>query len=181
MERMLSMGIPVSFFSKGGKYFGRLESTGHINADLQRKQSVLYDTDFVLEFSRKIIDAKLKNQLVVMRRYAKSKNVDVSDMVSVINNCIWNVGKANNITEINGFEGQGAKQYFKGLSLCIDVEFKFNGRNRRPPRDPFNSMISLGYSILMNNLYCEIENKGLNPYFGFMHRDQKNTPHWQVI
>ena len=176
MERMLSMGIPVAFFSKGGRYFGRLESTGHIKAGLQRKQGVLYETEFSLNFSKKIIDAKLKNQIVVLKRYAKSKNIDVSNHISTINNCIWNVSKAKSVNEINGYEGQGAKQYFSGLSQCIDDEFRFNGRNRRPPKDPFNSLLSLGYSILMNDLYSEIENKGLNPYFGFMHKDAEKHP-----
>lgn len=176
MERMLSMGIPVAFFSKGGRYFGRLGSTGHIKAGLQRKQSALYETEFALEFSRKIVDAKLKNQLVVLKRYAKSKNKDISDFIRIINNCIWCVSKAKSINEINGYEGQAAKQYFSGLSLCIDDNFRFNGRNRRPPKDPFNSLLSLGYSILMNDLYSEIENKGLNPYFGFMHKDAEKHP-----
>lgn len=53
----------------------------------------------------------------------------------------------NRIEEMIGFEGQAAKYYFKGLAACIDKEFSFQGRSRRPPRDEFNSMISLGYSI----------------------------------
>ena len=59
----------------------------------------------------------------------------------------------------------------KDCPACIDENFTFQGRNRRPPRDEFNSMISLGYSILMNEVYCKVEMKGLNPYFGFIHRD----------
>lgn len=54
--------------------------------------------------------------------------------------------------------------------------FVFQGRNKRPPKDEFNSMISLGYSILMNEVYCKIEMKGLNPYFGFIHRDAEKHP-----
>ena len=80
------------------------------------------------------------------------------------------------IEEMIGFEGQAAKYYFKGLSACIDENFTFQGRNRRPPRDEFNSMISLGYSILMNEVYCKVEMKGLNPYFGFIHRDAEKHP-----
>ncbi len=75
-----------------------------------------------------------------------------------------------------GYEGQGAKAYFEGLSRVIDPEFSFHGRNKRPPRDEFNSMISLGYSVIMNELYGKIEAKGLNPYFGFLHRDHENHP-----
>lgn len=52
----------------------------------------------------------------------------------------------------------------------------FHGRSRRPPLDEFNSMIGLGYSVLMNEIYGKIEEKGLNPYFGFMHRDAENHP-----
>ena len=58
----------------------------------------------------------------------------------------------------------------------MDENFTFQGRNRRPPRDEFNSMISLGYSILMNEVYCKVEMKGLNPYFGFIHRDAEKHP-----
>ena len=53
---------------------------------------------------------------------------------------------------------------------------RFQGRSRRPPKDEFNSMISLGYSLLMNEVYCKIEMKGLNPYFGFIHRDAEKHP-----
>lgn len=66
LEQYLALGIPVSFMSKGGKYFGRLLSSGHVSAELQRKQSALYDTDFALNLSKRIIAAKTKNQLVVL-------------------------------------------------------------------------------------------------------------------
>ena len=80
MEACLYRGIPVSFFSKRGRYFGRLVSTGHVDAPLQRMQSALYDTGFSLELARRIIRAKVKNQLVVLRRYAKSKKISIQDL-----------------------------------------------------------------------------------------------------
>lgn len=90
--------------------------------------------------------------------------------------CKNKIMTCNRIEEMIGFEGQAAKYYFRGLAACIDKEFSFQGRSRRPPRDEFNSMISLGYSILMNEVYCKIEMKGLNPYFGFIHRDAEKHP-----
>ena len=57
----------------------------------------------------------------------------------------------------------------------INEEFVFHGRSRRPPIDEFNSMIGLGYSVLMNEIYGKIEEKGLNPYFGFIHRDASDA------
>ncbi len=176
VEKFLIKGIPVSYFSKGGKYFGRLMSTGHIKAPLQRKQCLLYDTDFSLEFSKTIIKAKIKNQIVVLKRYAKSRKIDILDEEKYMHIGLNKIDYAKNISELMGYEGMAAKKYFHGLSRCIENDFKFKGRNKQPPRDPFNSMISLGYSILMNEIYCEIENKGLNPYFGFMHRDATNHP-----
>ena len=169
-------GIPVSFFSKSGRYFGRLLSTGHVNTELQRKQCALYDTEFALALSKKIIRAKTKNQLTVLRRYAHSKNADISDLEQKMSIYIGKIRMAENIPELMGHEGQCAKLYFKGLSQCIEEEFAFKGRSRRPPMNPFNSLISLGYSILMNEIYSEIENKGMNPYFGFMHRDAEKHP-----
>ena len=68
-------GITVAYFSKGGKYFGRLMSTDHINVQRQRKQSALYDTDFAMKLGQKILSAKVKNQSVVLHRYEKSREI----------------------------------------------------------------------------------------------------------
>ncbi|MBR1628360.1 MAG: CRISPR-associated endonuclease Cas1 [Lachnospiraceae bacterium] len=176
MEKCLQNGIPIAFFSKGGSYFGRLMSTGHINAQLQRKQASMYDTSFALELSKRILEAKVHNQLVVLRRYAKSTKTDIKQEELQLTNSQKKIERGKDITQITGHEGLGARYYFQGLSKCINENFAFSGRNRRPPLDPFNSMISLGYSILMNLLYEEIENHGLNPYFGFMHRDAEKHP-----
>ena len=147
MEQCLKRGIPVAFFSKGGRYFGRLVSTGHVNAALQRRQAALYNKPFALELSRRIITAKIKNQLVVMRRYAKSKEVDLHKQEEHMRIFAKKIAAVDTVEEIMGYEGQSAKLYFQGLAKCIDSEFAFKGRSRRPPLDPFNSLISLGYSV----------------------------------
>lgn len=176
VQECLKRGIPVSYFSKGGTYFGRLQSTGHINAERQRMQCSLYESRFATDLARNIISAKLKNQQVVLRRYEKSKEIAVEESLKMLRICREKTAQCETISELIGYEGQGAKAYFDGLSVLIEPKFKFHGRNRRPPRDEFNSMISLGYSVLMNELYAKIEAKGLNPYFGFMHRDKEKHP-----
>jgi CRISPR-associated protein Cas1 len=100
----------------------------------------------------------------------------VEEQLKMLHICREKVSYCNSINELIGFEGQGAKAYFDGLSQLINPQFKFHGRSRRPPMDEFNSMISLGYSVIMNEVYSKIEEKGLNPYFGFMHRDKENHP-----
>lgn len=175
-EECMCRGISVAYFSKGGKYFGRLMSTDHINVQRQRKQSALYDTDFAMKLGQKILSAKVKNQSVVLHRYEKSRELLLDEEQKMMRICKEKILNCSRIEEMIGFEGQAAKYYFQGLSKCIEQNFRFRGRSRRPPKDEFNSMISLGYSLLMNEVYCKIEMKGLNPYFGFIHRDAEKHP-----
>ena len=94
----------------------------------------------------------------------------------MINTSYHKLDSCDKIEQLMGYEGTAAKFYFQGLSKLVEPEFKFNGRSKRPPKDEFNSMLSLGYSILMNEIYGKIQNKGLNPYFGFIHRDKEKHP-----
>ncbi|MBR1477498.1 MAG: CRISPR-associated endonuclease Cas1 [Lachnospiraceae bacterium] len=176
MEACIMHGIPIAYMSKGGRYFGRVSSTGHTKAALQRKQSKLYYNDFSLNLAKRIMNAKLRNQKTILRRYARTDGIDISSYSKSLEICANKVWECESISQVIGFEGQGAKAYFAGIAECIEPEFKFVGRSRRPPKDEFNSLISLGYSILMNELYSEIEMKGLNPYFGFVHRDDEKHP-----
>ena len=80
------------------------------------------------------------------------------------------------VNEIIGYEGNAARIYFQCLGKLVDDDFKFEKRSRRPPLDEFNSMLNLGYSILMNEIYSRVENKGLNAYFGFVHQDREKHP-----
>ncbi len=176
VQECLRRGIPVAYFSKGGGYFGRLQSTGHVNTHRQRLQCHLYESDFALELSKGIVRGKLQNQIVILQRYAKSRNIAVDESIKMLCICNNKIRDCKTIPEVMGYEGQGAKAYFDGLSILVDPVFAFQGRNKRPPRDEFNAMLSLGYSVLMNELYGQIEMKGMNPYFGFMHRDKEKHP-----
>jgi len=176
MQTCLQKGIPVAFFSKGGRYFGRLQSTSHVNAERQRLQCSLYEDPFATEFSRRIIDAKINNQMVVLRRYERSTDISVANSLNTMRQCRKHLERATSIEELMGYEGYAANAYLAELVEVVQPEIKFSGRTRQPPLDEFNSLISLGYSILMNVLYSSIEAKGLNPYFGFMHRDREKHP-----
>lgn len=172
----LQRGIPVSYYSKSGSYFGRLESTGHIMVERQRKQDKLYESKFAFELGKRILYAKIKNQEVVLRRYARNKEEDIKEEITMIRILAHKLQACDTVEGMMGYEGNAAKYYFKGLSKLVDDKFKFNGRSKRPPRDEFNSMLSLGYSILMNEIYGKIQSKGLNPYFGFIHKDRERHP-----
>lgn len=177
MKKLLEMGIPVSFFSKNGSYFGKLESTRHVNVFRLKKQLALTeDKDFSSKLAQRIITAKINNQTVLLRRYARHKNININDEIFYMNDCKKKIAGCIERDEIMGYEGTAAKHYFKGLAKVIEPSFSFKGRNRMPPRDPFNSMLSLGYTIMMYEIYGEIENKGLSPYGGFIHADRERHP-----
>ncbi len=175
VREFLKKGIGVSYFSKNGAYYGRLESTSHKNTERLKKQIYLSDDDaFALSFDKKIIRSKINNQIVVLRRYTKNNSTEeyIKDMRIYLNK----IELVQTYNQLIGYEGAAAKSYFAALSKIIKPEFKFNGRNRRPPKDAFNSMISLGYTLLMYEIYGEIENRGLTPYCGFLHKDNERHP-----
>lgn len=176
ISECLRRGIVVSIYSNNGSYFGRIESTGHINTSRQRMQDQLYNTEFSLGLGKRIIRGKVKNQQVLLNRYSRERTIDISEENKMIKVCYNKIENAQSIEQLMGYEGTAAKYYFKGLSKLVDEEFKFEGRSKRPPKDPFNAMLSLGYSILMNEIYGIIEGRGLNPYFGFIHQDKEKHP-----
>ncbi|MDD3185231.1 MAG: CRISPR-associated endonuclease Cas1 [Anaerostipes sp.] len=177
IETCLKQGIHVNFFSKRGAYYGCLESTRHTNIFRTKEQLKLTnDLCFPLEISKKFIQAKIHNQRIVLNRYYKSENKDIA-------NCLKNIKISENkilacesSEELMGHEGFASRNYFEGLSKLVSKDFEFYGRNRMPPKDPFNSMISLGYTILMYEIYGQIESHGLNPYAGFLHTDKERHP-----
>ncbi len=176
VRELLKKGIPVNYFSEKGSYYGRLSSTQHKNIKRLKKQIYSSDSEqFCLMFAKKIISAKISNQTVVLRRYAANDHIVLDD----IKNMGYYKEKAQNalsVEELIGYEGAAAKHYFFGLSKIVNKDFAFKNRNRMPPKDPFNSMLSLGYTLLMYEIYGEIENKGLTPYGGFLHKDHERHP-----
>ena len=177
IEECLKRGIVVNYFSTRGSYFGRLSSTRHMNIFRQKKQLRLSeDVQYCMTISKSIIRAKIHNQKVVLRRYIKNNTESLNTCIKNMNIAENKIENCKNYHEIMGFEGFASKNYFQGLSEIIEHGFKFNGRNRMPPRDPFNSMLSLGYTILMYEIYGCIENRGLHPYAGFLHQDKERHP-----
>jgi len=174
----LKRGIAVQYYSSKGFYFGKVSSTQHVNTNRQRKQIKLTeDQAFSLRLSKNILKAKLNNQIVVLRRYQRTSFSNVEEEIKQMAILKSKLIYANSAFEVLGYEGNGARLYFKGLSKLIEnPNFKFKGRTRRPPRDPFNSMLSLGYTIIMNDIYGAIEGRGLNPYFAFIHQDREKHP-----
>lgn len=174
----LKRGIDIQYYSGKGFYFGKIVSTKHVNTRRQRKQMKLTDDgNFSLELSKVILKAKINNQIVLLRRYQRNSDFFVEDEIRQMKVLESKIDYAENLSVVLGYEGSAARQYFKGLSHLIkSQDFKFKGRNRMPPKDPFNSMLSFGYTIMINDVYGAIEGRGLNPYFAFLHQDSEKHP-----
>ena len=175
MTECLKRGITLGFFSTTGAYYGRLSSTNHVHVERQRLQASM-SPKFCLGLSKRLVSGKISNQMVMVRRYNRYKEMDLEEDLKAMKRNLEKIEQCSGIDELMGYEGAAARIYFSCLGKIIDREFYFEGRNRRPPKDPFNSLISLRYAILLNEIYGKIEAKGLNPYFGVLHQDREKHP-----
>ena len=175
---LLKREIPVSWLSSTGKFYGRLEPTTSINIERQREQFRRSDDEkFCLNLAKTFIIGKIKNSQVVLRRYNRNfDNKEVEEIIEELKRYARKTDEAENIEQLLGYEGNASKIYFKGLGQMVRSEFYFNKRTRMPPTDKFNSLLSLGYTLLLYEIYTAITNKGLNPYCSFLHKIRKGHP-----
>ena len=177
LRECLEHGIDVHYYATTGNYHGKLTSTRHVNVARQRMQARLGDDDgFCLLLCKRIISAKIHNQIVVLRRYARTTGINIDGYVVAMKNAEKKTETCRGREELMGHEGMAARSYYEGLGKMAAADFRFKGRSKRPPLDPFDSMLSLGYTILLYAIYGAIESRGLNPYMGFLHSDREKHP-----
>ena len=177
MQFCMENDILVSFFTQAGRYYGKLSPARISSIDRLKNQiKATEDESFSLAIARKIMYAKINNQYVVAKRYMKEEKEKKKEILFPMRNARRKVISAQDLNQIMGYEGFSAKTYFSVLSEQIDENFSFQGRTRRPPKDPFNAMISFGYSLLLKEVIGEIENRGLNAYIGFIHSERDRLP-----
>ncbi len=177
-KKILEKGISMSFLSTRGSYFGRLHSTAHPNPYRFKRQVYMSDNGAQrVLFAKITLRAKIHNQIVLLRRYNRhSGDIHLEDELLHMASCEKKIENAATIEEIMGYEGIAARYYFKGLSRLVDEKFRFSGRSKRPPRDPFNALLSLGYTIVFYEIYAELENQNIHPYISFVHSLKDHHP-----
>ena len=176
MSELLRRNIDLLFYSTDGHYFGRFYNPENVNVSRQKAQARLSsDMSFRVPLAAGIITAKITNQEALLHSYNTNSTLNEDDFNGIHHSRKW-IASAVSLEELMGFEGNAAKAYFAALAKLVPADFAFNGRSKRPPRDPFNSMISFGYSMLFRNIIGSVERHGLNPYFGFLHSDKEGHP-----
>jgi CRISPR-associated protein Cas1 len=177
VETCLELGIDVSYFSPAGRFLGLLRGLPVSGVDARRGQYRLFELPGVrLQLAREIIRAKIHNQRVMLMR-----NGDVPDRVAQLMASFRDsTESARDLTALMGIEGSAAALYFEQFESMLkqrdDWKFDWRGRNRRPPRDPVNALLSLGYSMLAKELTGVCHAVGLDPFLGFMHQPRYGRP-----
>lgn len=186
MAQLLERGIDTAFLTQNGRYRGRLVglSGGQGQLRLHQYRRVL-ETGWALEVARAIVQAKLHNTRTLLRRYARRQATDsaqeapaaLSEAADTLSDLIASAGRCQAINSLSGVEGRGAAVYFGVLRHLIRARgWIFKGRNRRPPRDPVNALLSFGYTVLSHNMEACVRSVGLDPYLGFLHQPAYNRP-----
>ncbi len=176
VEECMRRGIPISFFSSAGGYIGGYSGISYINVKRQRLQACFNDTTASFEVAKKIINAKITNQVAVLRRYNRTNDNMAEANINNITHYKKHVMNCMNVSQLMGYEGISAREYFEGLGKTVKPEYSFKRRSKNPPLDHFNAVLSFGYSLLYKELYGIIEGRGLNPFMGFMHEDREGHP-----
>jgi len=174
----LQRKIPVLYLASNGRYFGRLDTEGHAQIDYLTKQvQQAQDEAFTHRQAQAIILAKLHNSRILLQRMNRKRRTDIAtEAIEALPQLMDQVTEAASIDAMLGLEGQGANLYFRAFASLLKGTFEFEKRTRRPPTDPVNSLLSLGYTLLSQNLHSMVETVGLHTHFGNLHKPHKHRP-----
>lgn len=178
-------GLALSFLTKRGRYLAGVQGPQSGNVLLRRAQYRLADDPEVSSvMARAIIAGKITNSRAVLRRCLRdhAERVDTLAMENALAQLTHGAQRLRShisLEEVRGMEGQAANAYFGVFSQLIVQnrdDFPFNGRNRRPPMDAVNCLLSFVYTLLAHDVRSALEAVGLDPQVGFLHRDRPGRP-----
>ena len=175
MKLCSDSGISLTFLSPSGRFVSRVQGAIHGNVLLRKAQYALSDDEeWSLHIAKLMIAAKIQNYRNILRRYIRDYGEcrEVEDAAKILDaNKRYALGAEDKI-QLMGFEGIASNEYFEVLPKLIlnqKESFPFSGRNRRPPKDAVNAMLSLAYTLIANDITAALETVGLDPYVGFLH------------
>ncbi|MDQ2844285.1 MAG: CRISPR-associated endonuclease Cas1 [Acidobacteriota bacterium] len=184
IQELCQQGIPVCYFSMGGWFYGITTGLCTKNVFLRQRQFALSEQPwFCRRLARDLVAGKIRNQRTfLLRNHVEPSPRTLAEMKQMAESA----GKCSSLEELLGVEGNGARLYFGAFQGLIKVEpeedlpqifqMDFAGRNRRPPRDAVNALLSLGYSLLAKDLTVVCYAVGFDPMVGFYHQPRFGRP-----
>jgi CRISPR-associated protein Cas1 len=178
MTELMERDITLTWISSNGKFYGRLEPSRSVNIERQMLQfKKAEDEEFSLAISKKWIEAKLRNSIIMLNRWSRERElIDLNQQITQIKETIEKITYSNSLDNLRGLEGYGSKCYFDAIKRIVPPQYEFKERNRQPPRDAFNSLLSFAYTLLIYEIYTAITLKGLHPYRSFLHSPRRGHP-----
>jgi CRISPR-associated protein Cas1 len=179
VHELCRRGIPVVYFSTGGWFYGLTMDPMHKNVDLRLHQYRAVDNaERSLALARRFVATKIRNCRTLLRRNADG--ID-DETLRRLRDSASEAESAESAESLLGIEGDGARVYFRAFALMLKRQevgdrFSFEGRNRRPPKDPVNALLSLAYSLLVKDLSVTLVSVGFDPFLGFFHRPRYGRP-----
>ena len=181
---LLREEVPVTWASSGGWVLGHTVSTGHRNVAIRIAQyEAAFDARRRLAFARSLVAAKIRNSRVFLRRNFKTgdeaeREAALEALARLADRALYAPSEA----ELLGLEGDAASRYFRLFTTLFGETardfpaFAFEKRTRRPPADPVNAMLSLGYALLTRTWLSVLSAVGFDPYLGFYHHPRFGRP-----
>lgn len=178
LDLILDSGIECSFLSSKGKFRGVLRPVEQGNVFLRIAQYERYlDGSFRCKFSKEVVRGKIINQLNEIKRFAKNHpEISFEQQVNDLYKVLMTIPEENSIDTLLGLEGYTTSVYFHAFGQMVKGEFEFTERTRRPPKDPVNAVLSLGYTLITNEIYSLLCASGFDPYIGYYHELLYNRP-----
>ncbi len=174
--------IPVTYLSFGGWFLGHTVGTGHRNVETRTAQyRASFDPAKCLDLARSLVAAKIANCRTLLRRNHRGQDTPKDVLDGLSRDCRM-ARAASGLDSLLGHEGTAASRYFGQFASMLKQDgpdswqFDFVSRNRRPPRDPVNAMLSFAYAMLVREWSVALSAVGLDPYRGFYHQPRFGRP-----
>ena len=175
MKLCAEYNVSLCFLSPHGKFIGRFQGPIKGNVLLRTKQwDFTKNEKFALEVSKLFIAGKIQNYRNILARFLRDNgnNEKVKEVVGQLKYCKQKDLASADLDYLRGVEGDAANRYFEVFSQLIlqqKDDFIFTGRNRRPPKDAVNALLSFVYTLIASDMASALETVGLDPYIGFLH------------
>jgi len=175
---LMLCGIQISYLSTHGSLWGMTTPLITKNINLRQKQFIKFSNpEIALRLAKWIVYAKIANQRTLLRRNGKASAKVLQELQELRNRVL----DMENIESLRGLEGRAGRIYWESFSTMLKTKEIYNnnimnGRNRRPPRDPVNALLSLGYTLLARDFMVACSGVGLDPLYGFYHQLEPGRP-----
>ncbi len=176
---LLERKIALSFLTQTGRYLGRLEPELTKNIFVRSAQwKAIAPSDPALHLVRGFIRGKLKNcRNALLRGQREIPDLQLQPAITQLEQVLAPIDQTGSINSLRGLEGSGSAAYFGSFNCLIRVkDFIFTHRNRRPPTDPVNALLSLGYALLRHDVQSAVNVVGFDPYLGYLHTERYGRP-----